>query len=267
MDIKLVEYFSEHWYKVGDEYYPSVTTKLGIIRKPFLEEWRGSIGNREADMRVMEAQNKGTRTHHAWYTITTGGTVIYNNWKHPTYSETELKTLQDKLGGSFCVMTYQDEYLDVYKLKQLLDALKPRIVASEIIVYSDKYKEAGTIDNVFEIKEGDYKIDGAKPLHLPGGLYIADLKTGKVFDDSAHLQMAAYASMYEEISHEKIVGTLGLHTQSKNKGGIEGLGIEYQNETQVKQNLSDYRLASDLWLRKNKTAKPRTFEFPAMLKI
>lgn len=272
VDINLVSYYDEHWYKVSrkdqpDDYFPSVTTKLSVVAKDFLAKWRGDIGNREADMRLFESQNRGTRIHSAWETLTTGGVVLYQNWKHPNYSQEAVKEIEQKHDGKICLIPYQDEYLDVLKLYKFLDVVKPKILASELVLYSDIHKEAGTIDNVFEIKEGSYLIDGKEPVELVGGIYIADLKTGKSFDDTAYLQMAAYANMYTERTGQKVVGTLGMHTQAKARNGIEGFAGLPRIGGEVAQDFQDFRHVSEMWLRKNKNSKPRNFTFPAMLSL
>src|SRR6185503_8263046 len=101
-DITLIEYFDDHFYKIeheGNTYYcPSVTTKLGVIDKPFLAKWRGDIGNREADMRSYEAANKGKRIHWAWEVILKGGVCIYDAWHHPTYSAEQIAQLKQEYG-------------------------------------------------------------------------------------------------------------------------------------------------------------------------
>src|SRR5262249_8899610 len=48
---------------MGADEYPRVTTILGVIRKPFLEKWRGRIGNEEADRIAREATELGTLVH------------------------------------------------------------------------------------------------------------------------------------------------------------------------------------------------------------
>lgn len=271
MEIKLVEWFNEHWYKVKidgvDQYFPSVTTKLGVVAKPFLAKWRGDIGNREADMRVFEAQERGTRIHHAWWTLTSMGAVVFNAPKHPNYSPEEIEAIKNEHNGLIEIIKYQEEMYQLLKLKKFMDIVKPEIVASETIVYSEKYREAGTIDNVFKIKEGEYMVNGRTPLYLKEGVYIADLKTGSTFDDNAYMQMAAYAKMFEDLNQVKVEGTLGLHTSSTNKTGIPGLGVKAHNWAEVNQDFQDFRNVSALWERQHKDDKPDTFVIPAFISL
>lgn len=270
--IEVVEFFDDRYYKIVrpgklDDYFPSVTTKLSVVGKPFLAKWRGDIGNREADMRLFEAQNRGTRIHQAWNTLLTGGVAVYQNWKNPAHSKEEVTAFNEKYMGNVSLLPYQDEYLDLLKLYKFLEIVKPKIIASELTVYSEKYEEAGTIDNVFQIQEGEYLISGREPVVLPTGIYIADVKSGKSFDDTAYMQMAAYANMYTELTGTAIQGTLGLHTGGKTKSGIEGFSVYPHLAEEVTQDFQDFRHASNLWLRNNKTAKPRNFTFPAMLTL
>lgn len=52
-------------YFIGDVQAPSVTEVLSIIRKPFLEKWRGKLGNEECDRIMRESQELGHRFHSA----------------------------------------------------------------------------------------------------------------------------------------------------------------------------------------------------------
>ena len=274
-EIKLIEWFDSHWYKIKyqiedkevTEYLPSVTTKLNIIAKLFLAYWRGDIGNREADLRVFEAQERGVRIHHGWYTMTTGGTVIYQPWQHPNYAQSEIDALTEQNAGNLAVIRYQDEMYDLWKLKRWIETVKPKFLFSELTVYSLSNKDAGTADNVMFLEEGEYLVNGKTPLKLAAGNYIADLKTGKVVDDNAYLQTAAYAKCFEEMGLGEITGSLILHTQAKTRSAIEGLATIYRTKEQVEQDYQDYRLASALWERKNADAKPDVFEFPALLTL
>jgi hypothetical protein len=273
----LVEYYDEHWYKIEKEgrpaeYYPSVTTKLGVVAKPFLAKWRGDIGNREADMRLFESQERGTRIHAGWETLCQGGIVLYNPLRKPLFTSEDILAAHETYNGMVEIVRYQDEMLQLVKLKSWIDAVKPKIVASELTVYNEKEKYAGTIDTVMDIAEGDFHVDGRTPLHLPSGRYIVDLKTGNSLDDNAFMQTAAYAVAYAKRENFKetdpvVVGTLILWTGSTNKTGIPGLGTEHRTTAQVNQDFQDFLHVSSVWERKHKDDRPRIFEFPTSLTL
>jgi hypothetical protein len=272
-EVKLVEWFDEHWYKIGKEdgtaeYFPSTSTKLRVVGKPFLAKWRGDIGNREADLRMFEAGERGTRIHHSWYTLTTGGVVIFNPWQRPNYSPEDIAKLQDENCGNVAVIQYQDEMLDVWKLQRWVEIVKPKFLGAEMTVYSLKNREAGTLDNLMEIAEGEYQINGKTPVKLAGGVYVLDLKSGHSVDDDAYMQTADYGYMVEEMdADKKIAGTIILHSGSALKTGIEGLATLVHNREEMDKDYQDFRHAAALWERKNATAKPKVFEFPALLKL
>lgn len=276
MEVQMIEWFDSHFYKIkyqldgaADvvEYLPSVTTKLNIIAKPFLAQWRGDIGNREADMRVFESSERGVRIHHAWYTLTTGGVVLYQPFQHPNYTLEEIEQIKEANLGNVAIVKFQDEMYDVYKLSKWLKVVKPTILHSEKIVYSVNNRDAGTVDNIFGIEEGDYEINGKKPIHIPKGIYVVDLKSGKVVDDNAFMQTAVYAACAEEMGLGEINGTLILHTGSSMKTGIEGLATLYRSKEEMGKDYQDYRLAAALWERKNADMKPKVFEFPSLLTL
>lgn len=277
IEVKQVEWFDNRFYKIQyevegkeqpvTEYFASTTTKLGIIAKPFLAQWRGDIGNREADMRVFESSERGVRIHNAWCVLTTGGVVLYQPFQHPNYSIEEVAKIQEENMGNVAVIRYQDEMYDIWKLKKWLGILKPKILYSEKIVYSIKHRDAGTMDNLMLIEEGKYPVNGKEPIFIPKGIYVVDLKTGNVVDDNAFLQTADYAACAEEMGLGEIKGTLILHTGAKTKTGIEGLATLYRSKEEMGQDYQDYRLAAALWERKNADMKPRVFEFPSYLTL
>lgn len=271
MQIKQIEWFDNRFYKVElhgqpTRFIPSVTTKLGIIDKPFLSKWRGDIGNREADMRVFEAAERGTRIHHAYDVLQKGGVIIYNPWNRPTYTKEEIQELE-KNNTLYSIVKYQDEMLQVYKLHQFIEIVKPKILLTEMTVVNLDENDAGTVDAVYEIKEGNYLVDGSKPLFIPGGIYVADLKTGKTVDKSAYRQTAAYLQAIKKMKLYEPIGTMILHTASKNRSGIEGFGVEIRNEKEALNDYKEYRLISDLWEIEHKDDYPKLIEFPSILKI
>jgi hypothetical protein len=268
----VIDWFDDRYYQVTvngvTHYLPSVTTKLGIIDKPFLSRWRGDLGNREADLRMHEAGDRGKRIHWAYEIALKGGLVIYNPWQNPVFTADGIQELRDKNHGLVAILQTQDEMLQLTKLQKQFDALKPEVLEIERKVYDIERRDAGTIDQVFRIKEGEYLISGAKPLYLAAGVYINDLKTGKSVDNNTWLQLAAYGAMYEALSGVHITGALITHTGATIKGGIQGLKTLVRDRlTLLGSDYPDYRHASALWERDHKDDQPETFQFPAMIRL
>ena len=263
-EIKQIAWFDERFYQIGDEYYPSVTTKLQVKAKPFLARWRGDIGNREADKVMMESAERGSRIHYGWYLMTTGGVVIYNPFQNPNYSEEEVSELKSKT--DVVILGNQGEMYDIYKLQKWHEIVNPEVKESELIVYSKKNKDAGQLDKLMYIKGGEYEINGSKPLKIEEGLYVVDLKTGKTVSEDAYLQISAYASCYMEMTNETIQGGLIIHTGSTTKKGIEGLATKLRTIDELKVDYSHYRAVAQVY-DMTESKSPKIFEFPTLIKL
>ena len=117
------------------------------------------------------------------------------------------------------------------------------------------------------IKDGKYKINGATELHIPEGLYVVDLKTGKAMPDSAFMQISSYASCYMEMSGVKIAGGIVIHTGSKKKKGIEGLSTFIKTIDELKEDFNNYRAVANVWERLFSNSQPKIFTFPSLITL
>lgn len=269
---KQVAWYDDRFYQFEFEdgkieFFASVTTKLGIVAKSFLAKWRGDVGNAEADRVMMQAQDRGTRIHSAFETLCKGGIVIFNPKKKPVYKSEEILELA-KGYPLYYIVDDQSEMHDAWKLQEFLNIVKPKVLFSEVIVYDIENKDAGTVDAVLEIKEGTYFIDGSKPVKLVGGVYVADLKSGKTVDSSAYKQMACYAKCAISmglIEKEKVVGTLVLHTGAQTRSGIEGFSAKLRTAEEVETDYAKYRRTAAVWQDENENFSPKVFDLPSFI--
>jgi hypothetical protein len=274
LDVRMIDWFDDHWYRVRfmderkieiEDYFASVTTKLGILSKPHLIRWYADLGYQEAKRRMREAADRGTRIHWAWFTYTQGGAVVYQNPRTPAYEKHELDEIFQRFNNNVWVIENQDEHYDFLKLVQMFRLLKPRIVEAEKTVYNVEHREAGTADNILNIEEGEYMISGSKPLTLPGGLYIGDLKTGASVGSEAFQQISAYVHCAESMGYDRFVGALIYHTQGASRSGIEGLKVYFLNRDEIEQHYQDYRDISRVWERQGLGRKPIIRQMPCLV--
>lgn len=269
-DVVLIEWFNQHWYKVTEggqvRYLPSVTTKIGIIDKPQLARWRGDLGNREADLRMYDAATRGTRLHWAYATALKGGAVVYDPWQKPVYTDEGIAALKTE-HRELAILRTQEEMWTISKLAEQFKRLHPQVLGVEETVWDVNANDAGTIDSIFNIEEGDYFISGRTPVHLGPGIYINDLKTGNFVDDNVWLQLAPYAVMYEKLHDVQVAGGLVTHTGASLKTGIAGLRTMVRSREELLKDYEDYRHAAKLWERTHKDARPETFEFPSVITL
>ena len=268
--IKQIQWFNDHWYKVTTPkgeiaYYPSVTTKLSASAKPFLAQWRGDIGNAEADKRMHDAGNRGTRIHTACQKFLTGGIVFYNPIGRPVYSaDAIMQELTKRNTKDYIVLQEQDEMWAVYKFQKWIEAVQPEVLFVEAMVCSHEFKEAGTLDLLLKIKAGEYAIAGAKPLKLPAGVYVADIKSGKSISDESFMQVAAYANMVK--AEYNPIGTLILHlSNEKIRTGIQGMSTYYRSAADMVVDFRRFRNIATVWEDSNEDMVPKLFEFPSMI--
>ena len=276
IEVKMVSWFDDHFYKVvyagpnGEaitDYFPSVTTKLGAIAKPYLARWRGDVGNREADFRMKEGADKGTREHWGLQALVTGGVVLYQPKNKPSYTREEVEQLMKENDNKVVIFHEQDEMYDMTKIQRFCEIVNPEFLQSEFIVIDIENRDAGTTDAIWGIKAGSYLVNGSKPLVLPEGKYIVDLKSGSVVGDEALMQIASYAKMADKMEQGPIVGGLILHTQGKNRSGIEGLNVIYLTKEEIDEEYHDYRLISEIWTKKFGSMKPTVRDLPTLIQL
>jgi genome maintenance exonuclease 1 len=143
--------------------YPSVTTVLGYGEKPWLKEWRESMGAEKADAEMTRAATRGTAVH--------------------LMVERHLQNDPDPTVGNI------NEH--VLEFKSLKLALKnvDNIVMQEAALYSDTLRLAGRVDCIAEYN-GKLAIIDFKT--------STNTKTEHMIYDY-YLQTTAYALMFEEL--------------------------------------------------------------------
>jgi hypothetical protein len=136
---------------------------------------------------------------------------------------------------------------------------KPELIESEIHLFSDKHKIAGTCDLV---------------ILLRGKLWILDIKTSNSLHTSYDLQLAAYTECWNESFDKKIenTGILWLKSakQKPDKKGekIQGKGWElYTSSRSIKENWELFTKVYDLYKLENADAEPSFNKFPTTVKL
>ena len=158
---------ARHYIK-NDLKYPSVTTIIGdILRKPFLEKWRGDVGNREANRRRDEAGEHGKMIHNACGLAMRGHQAI----------PLELSDI---------------EVAQIDAFERWHNLAVEEVLAVEERVFNGIYVYAGTLDERAILK-GDT---------IPT---IIDLKTGHFDEDACRMQTGAYREGDGIEAHRRII--------------------------------------------------------------
>lgn len=150
--------------------YPSITTVLGDQEKPWLVDWRNSLGKEKADKETKRAGERGD--------------AIHKLAEH--YLNNELT--------SNITRPYKPELVNLFNQVKIRLNRIDNIRIQEAALYSDVLKVAGRVDCI-----GEYE----------GILSIIDFKTSTNTKDKSmiedyYLQCTAYALMWEEQTGEAI---------------------------------------------------------------
>ena len=154
------------FYEVDGKAYPSITTVLGSLPKPGLDQWRKNVGEEAAKWEMNRAARRGKATH----------TLVENYLKGETPAERGVLPL-----GLFRLMK---PYLDNIDNIHLIEA----------IMLSKKLTVAGQTDCVAEYRGKLSVID----------FKTANKEKIEEWVDNYFLQCTAYALMYEEIYNKPI---------------------------------------------------------------
>lgn len=281
--VKRVNFWDQRYYKILVEqqdkktkkkvmqemYMDSVTRILNVLLPEFLMRWRGDLGNERADQVVREAFNLGSFIHYGAEILAKGGGVIFQPFEDPVHDPGDVETLRNQLQGNLCICRWQKEYVQLWRVWQFFQLVRPQKVETEQTVFSLKHLYAGTLDLLMWIKEGEYQIAGSKPLFLEEGWYLGDWKTGKQISTSNKRQISAYIKAVQEgMPKLDIKGGLLLHPNNEQiTQGIKGFKATLVDMEEVEQRFEEFLKIMAVFKIENPTPTPEEFSMPAVLQI
>ena len=135
---------------------------------------------------------------------------------------------------------------------------KPTLIETEVHLFSDELKVAGTCDLVCEIDDK---------------LWVIDFKTSNHLQTTYDLQAAVYSQMYKECFGKEAdhVGILWLKSRSRgiDKTGKKIKGKNWEISTSSRsqeENLEIFKSVKNLFDLENPKHKPSTTSFPTTIK-
>ena len=236
-DAKQITLPDSRYYRRNGKYYPSVTYVLGYYPKgKFFEDWLKKVGY-SADYIVKKAADEGTQVHEMIESylnneelnfLSSNGDPLYN----PNIWQMFLKFV---------------EWWETYK---------PTLLETEVHLFSDKLKVAGTCDLVCEIE---------------GELWIVDFKTSNSIQTTYELQTDIYSACYEECFGKKAdrQGILWLKSKKHkpSEGKMQGKGWEMVEPKRTQdENLDIFNTVRKLFDLENPKHSPVFTEFKTTVK-
>ena len=237
-DYKQITLPDSRYYRRNGDFYPSVTYVLNCYPKGrHFEDWLKKHGY-TADYIVKKASEEGTQVHEMIEEYFNGGEITYLNEKG-----------RPRMAPHIWQMFLR--FVDFW------ETYNPTLVETEVHLFSDKLKVAGTCDLVCEME-----IDGKLER------WVIDFKTSNHLQTTYDLQGAVYTQCYEECYGIPIdrVGVLWL--KSKSRGAdkslykIKGKGWElYESPRSQEDNLDIFMAVKRIFDLENPKHKPATETF------
>jgi len=233
-DHKKITLPDSRYYRRNGEFYPSVTYVLGTYPKgKHYEDWLKKVGYASEHI-VRKASEEGTLVHLMAEEYLNGEEVTFLD----AYGNPKMDPMIWKMFLNF---------VDFWETH------KPTLIETEVHLFSDELKIAGTCDLICEID---------------GELWVLDLKTSNQVQSSYELQLAIYAQCYKEC-FGKTAARLGvLWLKSKSRGEdkegkrLKGKGWEiHESNRSQEKNLEIYKAVRLLFDLENPKHKPATQSF------
>jgi ATP-dependent exoDNAse (exonuclease V) beta subunit len=224
------------YYKRNGEYYPSITYVLSCYPKgKFFQEWLKKVGY-SADYIVKKAGEDGTQVHEM--------IEDYLNGKELNFLENGIPLYDPNIWQMFL------KFVDWWETH------KPILLETEVHLFSDKIKVAGTCDLVCEID---------------GEVWIIDFKTSNNLQTTYELQTAIYAECYKECFNKMAdrQGILWLKSSKRGpkEGKMQGKGWEmFESKRTHEENIDIFLTVKKLFDLENPKHKPYFTEFKTTAK-
>lgn len=221
------------------KYYPSVTSILSACpMDPFLIQWFKDCGQ-NADIIRTRAAKEGTAVHEAIEKLLAG----------------EKITWQDDFGNArYNLQVWQM----ILRFQDFYNQVKPKLIASELFLYSDKYKYAGTTDAIFKVGDENWLID---------------FKTSNALSTSYNFQLAAYVKAAEELKHIHVdrAGILWLKAATRKpstKPGIyQGEGWQVKFSEDIEADFKAFKHVYEIYKIYNPDIKPIIKAYPTEIEL
>jgi hypothetical protein len=235
---KQVNVLDSRFYRRDTKYYPSVTSILNYFPKnQFFHSWLKDVGH-NSDIIANKAAGEGTQVHNAVEAFLNGEELVW---------------IDDNGNAKYNL----DVWKMILRFADFWNTHKPELVTTEYHLFSDVHEYAGTADLI---------------VRLFGNLWLLDLKTSNSLHTSYDLQLAAYATAWNETHTEQVTHTgilwVKANTRSEGKGGkIQGKGWELKMVSDIESNFKMFKNIQEIYKMENPDHKPYTEILPTSVKI
>jgi hypothetical protein len=270
-DNKQINFLDERFYTAdGINFYPSVTTVLGVYPKGYgFNKWLKENGE-NADEILEKAGEEGSKVHDAIDQMIKGHEV---KWTHTFVDTMQIQTVES--GARFlddCAHGLQskyykeiqyynaDEWKMILKFVDFCEAWEPVFIANEFNIISDTMRIGGTLDIVCDIH---------------GERWLIDVKTSNYIHKTHELQLAVYAKMFNEKNPDMQIDRVGIlwlkaQTRGEDKKGksIQGAGWQLKEfDRHYEESYKLFRHIRAIWDEENPDYRPKNMIYPDRVSI
>jgi len=232
---KQINFLDQRFYERKGEYYPSITSVLQLYPKGrHFENWLKDTGWASEHI-ARESAKEGTMTHDL--------VEKYLNGE-------KLEWLNIDGTAKYPLIVWKM----LLRFKEFWETHKPTLIHTEIHLYSDIHKIAGTCDLVLEIN---------------GEIWLLDIKTSNHLNNSYDLQTAAYIKCWNELFEEPIqkAGIIwlksGKHKPDPKGIKMQGKGWEIkESDRTIEENWKLFTHVHALYKIEHPNDKPIFDSFP-----
>jgi hypothetical protein len=236
-DFQQVTLPDSRYYKRNGNYYPSITHVLSYYPKgKQFEEWLKNMG-RSADYIVKKAAEDGTKVHEL--------------------VERYLEGEEIKFLNSSNYPQYDPEIWQMFlRFVEFWERHNPKLIESEVHLFSDELKVAGTCDLVCEIEDK---------------IWLLDIKTSNQIHSTYELQTAIYGKCYKECYGVDVdnYGILWLKSLKRGfkEGKMQGKGWEVVlPDRSFEENIELFGMVKRIFDIENPQDAPSFTEFKTSVK-
>ena len=236
-DHKQITLPDSRYYRRNGNFYPSITHVLQAYPKgKHFEDWLKQVGN-NADYIVRKAAEEGTQVH---------------NLCESYLNNEELNFLSPSGDPKYDINIWQM----FLRFVEFWETFKPILIETEVHLFSDEWKVAGTCDLVVEIE---------------GKRWVLDIKTSNHLHTTYDFQTAVYGKCYEECFGKKIDhrGILWLKSAKRGpkKDKMQGKGWEVVESTRTyEEDLNLFQTVKTIFDLENPNHSPAFTEFRTNVK-
>ena len=243
-EIEQITFLDERFYKSPKtgNWYPSNTTYLDVYPKGFgFDQYLKDVGHNASEV-LRRAGEQGTNIHNAIEEFLKGKEL-----KWMGKEEKQNYTLQ--------------EWLMLLKFHDFYKTYKPKTIAVEIPLVSDKLEFGSKLDYVCSLPD------------FPEDIFYIDWKSGKGIYKRDKIQGSACKEIWNSQQSKKITRVGCLHLQAQTRGPdksgkkIQGEGWRFDEVKDTDHEFNLFKHTQVLWKEENPNPKPKNMTYPDRIKI